>query len=925
MFTEIHWLLLIIPAVWLILKLSMAGKTLTLLRICIVVLVIFALAGAQLRLPAKDGLIVVVADRSLSMPADADARITETMSLLKRQIPEGARLALVSFADEARIEMAPARTAFSGFTGELNKESSNLNDGLSRALAMIPEDVPARIIVLSDGQWSGVSPENAAFKAAARRIPVDYRHIARDTSADLAITSFSAPGLVSPGESFLLAAEIYSPVQQQVQVGLRNSGYLISSFTRNLHRGKNSVVFSQIAGKSSVSHFELNVLGSDADPVPENNQARAISEIIGQKPVLVVSDNERNSLASMLGKAGRAVQLLKPGQISWSVEFLAGYSAVVLDNVSADRVTQHGMGVLAAWVKHLGGGLFMTGGKNSYGTGGYYQSSLEAALPVSLELRSEHRKLALALMVVMDRSGSMAAPARGDRTKMDLANIAAASSMDLLSPLDEFGLLAVDTESHVVVPLQQLKDKGAARDRILRVESMGGGIFVYEGLSKAAEMLLQAKAETRHIILFADAADSEQPGRYWELLEKAEKAGMTVSVIGLGTEQDSDANLLRKIAEAGKGRIFFTRDPEELPRLFTQDTFVAARSTFVEEAASIEILPGIKMLTDEKIILKSSIGAYNLCYVRPEAFLAARTTDENNAPLIAAWQHGLGRVACYMGVTEGKHAGEFPGQDAAADIFVGICGWIATDLRQSIDNMPITQQIEKGRWKAVLHLDPDRERELFRNNPGVMVMRSSAGREPEQKILPMSWETADSLAAELQMRGQESLVAVVSAGAGHKARLYPVCLPYSHEFVPQPAESGAESLRSLAAISGGRELIDLSGSWESIPTRIQFRNLSGWLLFIALFLFIVEVAERRMALLTIFMKQWGSKRSPIAQVEEKDGQTGLLAKIVLPESGGFISSAAAEELPRSEEKPEAASGVAAALQHAKKKADKINR
>lgn len=925
MFTEIHWLLLIIPAIWLMLKLSMTGKVLTLLRFCIIVLVIFALAGAQLRLPSKDGVIVVVADRSLSMPADADARITETMSLLKRQIPEGARLGLVSFAEEARIEMAPARTAFSGFTGELNKESSNLNEGLTRALSMIPEDVSARIIVLSDGQWSGLSPENAAFKAAGRRIPVDYRHLARDTSSDLAITSFSAPGLVSPGESFLLAAEIFSPVQQQAQIGLHNSGQLISSFTRNLRRGKNSVVLSHVAGKASVSHYELRVTGSVVDPVPENNQALAICEIVGQKPVLVVSNNEKNPLASMLKQAGRPVLLMKPGQIQWSVEFLAGYSAVVLDNVSADRVTQHGMSVIAAWVQHLGGGLFMTGGKNSYGTGGYYQSALEPALPVSLELRSEHRKLALALMVVMDRSGSMAAPARGDRTKMDLANIAAASSMDLLSPLDEFGLLAVDTESHIVVPLQQLKEKAQTRDKILRIESMGGGIFVYEGLSKAAEMLLQAKSETRHIILFADAADSEQPGRYWELLEKAGRAGMTVSVIGLGTEQDSDANLLRKIADAGKGRIFFTRDPEELPRLFTQDTFVAARSTFVEEAAPIEILSGIKMLTDEKIDLKSSIGAYNLCYVRPEAFLAARITDENNAPLIAAWQYGLGRVACYMGVTEGEHAGEFLRQQVAADIFVGICGWIATDLRQSIDNMPITQQIDKGRWKAVLHLDPDRERELFRNNPEVMVMRSSPGQEPERKILPMLWETADSLSAELQMRGRESLVAVVSAGANHKARLYPVCLPYSHEFVPQQAESGAESLRALAAISGGRELIDLSGSWESIPTKVQFRNLSAWLLFMALILFIVEVAERRMALITILIKRWGKKASPINQAEVKLTGAELMQRIVLPENGVLSSSVIAEELPDIEEKPETVSGVAAALQHAKKKADKINR
>ena len=263
--------------------------------------------------------------------------------------------------------------------------------------------------------------------------------------------------------------------------------------------------------------------------------------------------------------------------------------------VSANVITSHGMRVLEAWVKHLGGGLLMLGGKSSYGPGGYYQSPLEAALPVSLELRNEHRKLALALVVVLDRSGSMAAPAGGDRTKMDLANIAAAGTLDMLSPLDEFAVLAVDTKAHTIVNLESHKDKDYIRDKILRIESTGGGIYVGEGLTTAAKMLTEAKAKTRHIILFADAADAEQPGRYWELLEKCKKAGITCSVIGLGRTSDSDANLLRKIAKAGDGRIFFTRDPAELPRLFSQDTFVAAKSSFIEEITTVSSANSISL------------------------------------------------------------------------------------------------------------------------------------------------------------------------------------------------------------------------------------------------------------------------------------------------------------------------------------------
>ena len=82
------------------------------------------------------------------------------------------------------------------------------------------------------------------------------------------------------------------------------------------------------------------------------------------------------------------------------------------------------------------------------------------------------------MVVVLDRSGSMAARAAGGRTKMDLANLAAAEVLDLLSPFDEFGVVAVDSRPHVIVPLGPVGETTAKRNRILRVASQGGGIIV---------------------------------------------------------------------------------------------------------------------------------------------------------------------------------------------------------------------------------------------------------------------------------------------------------------------------------------------------------------------------------------------------------------------------------------------------------------
>src|SRR5262245_44313090 len=154
----------------------------------------------------------------------------------------------------------------------------------------------------------------------------------------------------------------------------------------------------------------------------------------------------------------------------------------------------------------------MTGGRASFGPGGYHESPVGDVLPVSLEMREERRKFALAMAIVLDRSGSMMASVAGGGTKMDLANRGAAAAVRLLSPLDQVAVIAVDSAPHLVVPMTPVKDVNAITSRIRRIESMGGGIFTATGIHAAAGELQKASPAVRHIVLFADAADAEEPG-----------------------------------------------------------------------------------------------------------------------------------------------------------------------------------------------------------------------------------------------------------------------------------------------------------------------------------------------------------------------------------------------------------------------------
>ena len=63
---------------------------------------------------------------------------------------------------------------------------------------------------------------------------------------------------------------------------------------------------------------------------------------------------------------------------------------------------------------------------------------------------------------------------------MDLANLATAEVLGLLSPFDEFAVVAVDSSPHIVLPLEPVGESAAVkRDQILPIDSQGGAIFGY--------------------------------------------------------------------------------------------------------------------------------------------------------------------------------------------------------------------------------------------------------------------------------------------------------------------------------------------------------------------------------------------------------------------------------------------------------------
>ena len=75
-----------------------------------------------------------------------------------------------------------------------------------------------------------------------------------------------------------------------------------------------------------------------------------------------------------------------------------------------------------------GGGLLVTGGPRAFGPGNWEGSPLEPLLPLRLDLPQRRDEPALALAIIIDRSGSMSG------AKMDLTKRAARATAEMLPP-----------------------------------------------------------------------------------------------------------------------------------------------------------------------------------------------------------------------------------------------------------------------------------------------------------------------------------------------------------------------------------------------------------------------------------------------------------------------------------------------------------
>jgi Mg-chelatase subunit ChlD len=812
-------------------------------RVLIIAILALLAAVPLAPLGGKGVDVVVVVDLSRSMPAESRGRALEIIKLLEQRRETGDRVGIVTYGREARIERLPEEFGEAGvFVQEVDGDGSDLGGAIGLAASLIPRGRPGRLIVLSDGESNGQPVEAAAHEAASRGLPIDFRVFARAEAADIAVESLDLPGVVDEREPFQFTASVRTDRTVESEAVLLRDGVEVARTARTFQPGATQLTFRDMIDRPGVARYRLK-LAADGDRVPENNLGEGAVRVQAPATILLVNAAGRPDNLSRAMSAGKLhVKTVSPSALPRDLAGLLAYRAVILENVPAGQVGPEALEALARFATDLGGGLLLTGGGASFGVGGYFKSALDSYLPVSMEIKNEHRKLSLAMAVVLDRSGSMALPSGDGRTKMDLANLGACAAIETLGPFDEVGVIAVDSAPHVISPLTSASEKDRICDQTLRIQSMGGGIFTYTALVTAARMVQESEKGTRHVVLFADAADAEEPGDYERLLATLEPLGITVSVIGLGSESDQDAAFLKDVAARGRGRIHFTASADDLPRLFAQEAITVARSSFLTEPTPTRALADMVLLGELPASPFPGVDGYNLTYLRPGATMGVITVDEYQAPVLAFWHRGLGRVAALTAEVDGQYSPRLNAWRDFQGFAVGLGRWLLGGEPPSGAQAGIERQGAQGIVRV--QLDPGRTRggadDVRAATATIVVPDAQSDRAPHR--LPLAWIGEDTLEARFPMQKAGLYLGAVQLGTGSVLPLAPLSLPYSPEFEPrQDPKEGPKTLSEIARITGGSERT----AWDDLfdESRLRTRQVRDLVIPLTLVLLVLHVAE----------------------------------------------------------------------------------
>ncbi|GAK49020.1 hypothetical protein U14_00238 [Candidatus Moduliflexus flocculans] len=664
------WLL--IPVIWLMMRYSPWRDSRRLHRILVaglrsllILLAGFALADPRLLTNTDRVNLIFCVDRSESISRDKTTAIHDFIQQTLTSMDEQDQAGLIAFGKQPSLELSLRNPfEFSDMQSDINPNFTNLADALQLAIGQFPSVGEKKIVLFTDGNENiGEAKQRAALAASLGvqiwPVPVESWF----GGHEVFVSDVAAPAAVPLETPYEISVEATSSHETEGELILLKNDALISSETVRLHAGKNRFVVTDQLQESGLYLYKA-ILNCPDDLIFQNNEGMAFVKGEQKSQVLYVADASAtpSPLFETLQMQGLAPIRKTLDELSGSLHELLKYNAIIFDNVSGNRLSFTLMEHLETYVRDMGGGFIMLGGERSFGAGNYRKTPIESLLPVFMEPPTDVKFSGLCLVFIIDKSSSMSSRYT-DKTKLELAKIAAFSSIELLNPTDKVGVVAFDSQFVRVVPVTEAVERQAIAAQLSMLKESGGTVM-YPALEDAFNMLKETEASRKHVIILSDGITN--PGDFESLVRSMAATGISVSTVAIGT--DADQALMRSIAEWGQGRSYYTDNPDTIPRIFTGETKIVSNDVIAEATIAPQLKTAHDMLTGLTQTPFPTLSGQLITYPKPAAQIILNSP---HGPILAAWQYGLGRSVAFTSDLGGRwgnewvnweHYGQFVGQ-----------------------------------------------------------------------------------------------------------------------------------------------------------------------------------------------------------------------------------------------------------------------
>ncbi|HEX6483632.1 MAG TPA: glutamine amidotransferase [Ktedonobacteraceae bacterium] len=813
-------------------------------RLALFALVICALAGAGWAMPVSRQAVVFVGDISDSTTPQR-AFIEQWINNALQHKGNDDQVGIVAVGRNALVEQSVrTQVDFSHFESTPDTNFTDLAAGLRLAAAILPTNSMRRIVLLTDGQQNLGDTLQEAQLLQQEGIRLDIVPLPTAGGPEARINGLAAPGELQANERFLLHVNLFSSVAQHATLRLYLDSTLLTQEAIDLVGGQQQVGFSLRAPPPGFHTFRVT-LAAPEDTILQNNVASTFVNVQGPPHVLVIEGQpgDGHNIMAALQATKINVTVGTPGNVPVTLDGLASYSAVVLANVPAVELGTARMQVLQAFVRDLGRGLVVSGGESSYGVGGYAGTPLEETLPVRMDIPQHKDTPSIAVVLIIESLENDA--------EVNISKEAARGVIGLLTPRDQVGISA--GYGSLTVPMQHVTNR-AAIDHTIDTMNPNDPASYLQDLVNAETVLQHTNAKIKHVILLGDGDANDN---YFAQVTKMANERITISTVETNASSYSDFNTMQQIATWGKGRFYRADNANTIPQILLKETQQAARRAIIEESFIPAIVGAHPILTGLGSTVPVLMG-YVATTPKPAAQLVLISDQDD--PVLAVWQYGLGRVAAWTSDALGLWTANWLRWSNAARWWANLVTWTLPSANSELN---VNTQVVGGTGQLTVDLPSGSTGRVQGDQQVVVTIINpdfSKSTVTLQPSAPQRWQgnfPAEQVGAYLL---QVTWLAKNGGGNGTASRLTSttgLVVPYSPEYLDMGTNRGF--LAQLTAADGG-SLLGASGYAAAFAGNLQPVSAAipivFWLLALAALLLPVDIALRRLSSLEFLAIGW---------------------------------------------------------------------